>query len=238
MKKFIVILLVVCLVVAAAVVGRAIEKPSGIPVVTAQNSETSETMAAVEENAVSAPEQTDPPSTVPDEPTVASGRINYEALYAVYEPEEKVLSVDGREESWGNYFYFLFTQCAQIEDYFNAMAAYYGMRFSWDEPVEEDSDESFADLALESAETMTVQLAALEVFAEENGIAFDTDTLAEIEEQKRQDIISVLGEEGTKEEFLTYLEQLYLSEEMYDRLTEQNYLYQVSFLSLYGEDAS
>ena len=155
--------------------------------------------AAAEANTAAAgeaqPEQPDAPSTVPEEPAVASGRINYEALYSLYAPEEKVLKVNDKEETWGDYFYILFTQCGQIEQYFDSMSAYYGMQFHWDEPVEEKGEgDTYAEAALESVDNLMIQLGALEKFAEENGV-------------------------------------------MYDRIVTQNYLYQESFNRLYGENA-
>ena len=171
--------------------------------------------AAAEANTAAAgeaqPEQPDAPSTVPEEPAVASGRINYEALYSLYAPEEKVLKVNDKEETWGDYFYILFTQCGQIEQYFDSMSAYYGMQFHWDEPVEK--------------------------FAEENGVEVSEEMRGMIEAQKQQDITSALGEEGTEEAFYEYLEQIHLSRDMYDRIVTQNYLYQESFNRLYGENA-
>ena len=42
-----------------------------------------------------------------EEEGVAPGRVDFEAMYALHKPEEKILSIDGREESWGDYFYLL-----------------------------------------------------------------------------------------------------------------------------------
>ena len=198
--------------------------------------------AAAEANTAAAgeaqPEQPDAPSTVPEEPAVASGRINYEALYSLYAPEEKVLKVNDKEETWGDYFYILFTQCGQIEQYFDSMSAYYGMQFHWDEPVEEEGEgDTYAEAALESVDNLMIQLGALEKFAEENGVEVSEEMRGMIEAQKQQDITSALGEEGTEEAFYEYLEQIHLSRDMYDRIVTQNYLYQESFNRLYGENA-
>ena len=180
--------------------------------------------------------QPEEPSTVPEEQTVESGRLNYEALYSRYAPDEKVLSVNDKEERWGDYFYILFTQCGQIEDYFNSMAAYYGMQFGWADPIDEGGEESFADAAVESADNLMIQLGALEAFAEENGVEVSEEMRDLIEAQKQQDVVSALGEEGTMEAFEQYLETIHLSKEMYDRIVTQNFLYQESFLAMYGEN--
>ena len=258
MKKFIIGLLVLCLVVIGVLglTGTSIGKSPAVQHIVSENaaeagviggadSETeiqvTEEAAAESETTASAeaqPEQADAPSTVPDEQAVASGRINYEALYSLYEPEEKVLKVNEKEETWGDYFYILFTQCGQIEQYFDSMAAYYGMQFHWDEPVEEEGEgDTYAEAALESVDNLMIQLSALEKFAAENGVEVSEEMRDMIEAQKKEDITSALGEEGTEEAFYEYLEKIHLSRDMYDRIVTQNYLYQESFNRLYGENA-
>ena len=173
----------------------------------------------------------------PEAEEEAVKRVDFEALYALHDPDEKVLSINGKKECWGDYFYILYTQAEQIENYFDSMAMYYGMRFSWDDPVEEDGTATYAEAVVESAENLVKQLAGLEGFAEENGIEISEELRATVESQKQADIVSVLGEEGTADAFFEYLEGLYLSPEMYDRAVTQNVLYQECFNSLYGPNA-
>ena len=247
MKKLLIGLLALCLVFGfavgmnatkARVAGSAI---SPDPVASAEEgTPVPETPAepAPEETAAETPaEAAAPAEPAPEEEGPASGRIDYEALYQLHAPEEKVLKVNDREESWGDYFYILFTQCGQIEDYFNSMSAYYGMQFGWSDPIEEDGGESFADTALESSEKLMVQLGALETFAAENGVEVGEEMRSLIEAQKKQDIVSALGEEGSEEAFLEHLASIHLSPEMYDRIITQNFLYQECFNKLYGENA-
>ena len=266
MKKFLIGLLVLCLVVIGVLglTGTSIGKSPAVQhIVSAETEETpvigaSDSPAGIQvtEEAAAAPEaaeaeaetaaepeaqteQAEAPSAAPEEPVVASGRINYEELYRLYEPEEKVLKINDKEETWGDYFYILFTQCGQIEQYFDSMAAYYGMQFHWDEPVEEEGEggDTYAEAALESVDNLMIQLAALEKFAEENGVEVSEEMRGMIEAQKKQDITSALGEEGTEEAFYEYLEKIHLSRDMYDRIVTQNYLYQESFNRLYGDQA-
>lgn len=260
MKKLILVLLIVC-VAAGAVIGYASSDsrlpvsnvPASDTIVTesaaapkdaavtenagAENTKPAETTAAVPEAENEAAEQPDMPSTVPVEPAVQPGRLNYEALYTRYPAEDSVLSIDGHEEKWGDFFYLLFTQCGQIEDYFNSMAAYYGMQFGWTDSIEDEEGETYAQAALESAENLMVQLRALEVFSEETGVEISEEMRAMIEAQKHSQISSAIGEEGTEEDFYQYMETIHLSPEMYDRIVTQNFLYQESFKTLYGENA-
>ena len=266
MKKFLIGLLVLCLVVIGVLglTGTSIGKSPAVQhIVSAETEETpvigaSDSPAGIQvtEEAAAAPEaaeaeadtaaapeaqteQAEVPSAAQEEPAVTSGRINYEELYRLYEPEEKVLKINDKEETWGDYFYILFTQCGQIEQYFDSMAAYYGMQFHWDEPVEEEGEggDTYAEAALESVDNLMIQLAALEKFAEENGVEVSEEMRGMIEAQKKQDITSALGEEGTEEAFYEYLEKIHLSRDMYDRIVTQNYLYQESFNRLYGDQA-
>ena len=267
MKKFVIALAVLCLVLVLAfgaglkspVAGGRTDGPEGVAVSAApvpsaamedpapaggtDEAQPADTEAPAADAQAASPEAS--PSTVPEEPAVKSGRLNYDALYALHDPDEKVLKVGDREERWGDYFYVLYTECGQIENYFDSMSAYYGMQFGWSDPIKENPEgeegaesETFKDAALEGAENLMIQLAALEKFAEDNGVELDEDTLQAIEEQKKQDVVSTLGEEGTQEQFFEHLKGIYLTPEMYDRIVTQNYLYQESFNRLYGKDAA
>ena len=212
MKKFLIGLLVLCLVVIGVLglTGTSIGKSPAVQhIVSAETEETpvigaSDSPAGIQvtEEAAAAPEaaeaeaetaaepeaqteQAETPSAAQEEPAVTSGRINYEELYRLYEPEEKVLKINDKEETWGDYFYILFTQCGQIEQYFDSMAAYYGMQFHWDEPVEEEGEggDTYAAAALESVDNLMIQLAALEKFAEENGVEVSEEMRGMIEAQ-------------------------------------------------------
>ena len=258
MKKFVIGLLALCLIIGGIFGLTSVKHtPSGAPALQAAAQEEEKPNAEADSPESSAgadtaaaelaePDQTvtqetaampeESPSTVPDEPSVASGRLNYEALYELYAPEEKVLRVEQNEETWGDYFYVLFTQAGQIEDYFDAMAAYYGMQFGWTDSIEEDEEgETYIDAALESADSLMIQLNALELFAERSGVEVSEEMQAMIEAQMDQDVLSALGEEGTKDAFLEYLKTIHLSEDMYGRIVTQNFLYQESFKKLYGE---
>ena len=179
---------------------------------------------------------TDVPEVVTGEAAeTKSGRIDFAAMYALHDGQDKVLSIGDKEESWRDYFYLLYTQCGQIEDYFDSLAAYYGIVYRWDEAVDEEESETFAQMASENTENIMVQLAAVEALAEDCGVVYDDALLKKVEEQKKEDLAQAMGEDAKWDDFLAYLEEIYLDEEMYERLTLQNFLYQESFKILYGE---
>ncbi len=209
------------------------EQPEEAEAAPAEQPEEAE--AAPVEQAEEAPAAAEAPDSEPAQPTVASGRLDFKALYALHDPDEPVLRVGEKEESWGDYFYILYTQCGSIENYFDTMANY-GMPMGWTDPIEEGSEENFADAALEGADNLMIQLRALEKFAEDNGIELTEEKQQEIADQKKKDAESALGEGATEEEFQKYLDGIYLRPEMYTRIVTQNILYQESFKELYGEN--
>ncbi|MBO6040800.1 MAG: hypothetical protein J6P58_06275, partial [Oscillospiraceae bacterium] len=160
--------------------------------------------------------------------------LDYDALYALHEPGDVVAEIDGKDETWANYFYALYSQCGQIENYFNMMAMYYGYAMDWLDPVD-DEGTTYADAALENAELGLVQTDAIEGFAEKNGITLNEEDEAAIEEQ-RQEHIASMGEGATAEDFDAQLENLYLTRDYYERILRQNRLYQKMLSELYGEN--
>ena len=167
-----------------------------------------------------------------EEPVVRT--LDYEAMYAAHDPNDVVAEIDGRDETWGSYFYSLYSQCGQIENYFNMMAMYYGYGMDWLDPVD-DEGTTYADAALENAELVLVQTAAIEGFAEKNGITLDESDEAAIEEQRAEHIAS-MGEGVTAEEFYEHLESIYLPRDYYERILQENRLYQKMLGELYGEN--
>ena len=249
MKKVVIILLVVCLV-AVAVIGTVGTKNgtaalAAAPAGTDAQTNIGEADGSTDDPGSGEEAQSPETETAPTQESTqeaaeagpASGRLDYDALYALHDKDEKVLRIGDEEEPWGDYFYILYSQCGQIENYFDSMAAYYGMLFHWSDPIEEGTEETFAETATDTTESLMVQLAALEKFAEDHDITLDEEGLVAVEELKRQDRLNTLGEDATEEDFRELRQKAYLSDEMYDRIVLQNVLYQECFNRLYGEKA-
>ncbi|MBR1456598.1 MAG: peptidylprolyl isomerase [Oscillospiraceae bacterium] len=235
MKKTIAILLVVCLILGGAIgyfgqqSARTPQTPQAETVtVEGQTAAPADDGPAVDETYVDA--QVDALMNGPEIPT-----LDLERLYAEHAPDEVILTVDGREETWGDYFYFLASQVDYVESYFSSMASYYGMQLGWGDVVEGE-DTTYADLTAASAEDALRQFAAIEGFARENGVELTDANREAIAGQLAADIASVCGEDGTEADFEDYLGTLYMSRAMYDRINAVNALYQEGFLQLYGEN--
>lgn len=161
---------------------------------------------------------------------------DYAAMYALHAPDEVVASVDGKDVTWGEYFYLFFSQAKQVENYFSTMASYYGAAPEWTDQVEDDSDDSFADIVPKSAESSLKQICVIESMAEKNGVELTDEQLEAIRAQEEQDILGAVGEGKTAEDFNAYIETIFLPRTLYDRMNRVNYLYRQGFVQAYGEN--
>ena len=211
MKKFVVLLVVLCLAftVALGFLGRSPMPLTG---------DTAETQEPAAETAVPVEVET----------------LDYEALYALHDPAEVVMIVDGKDVTWGEYFSWLYMSAMQTEQYFVAMGNY-GVPLKWSDAVGEDGS-TYADAAITGGENTLRQLMTILGYAESQGVEASQETLDAIQAQRDSDKLATVGEEGTEEDFAQFLHSLYRSEEAYQRATMANYLNLQHYTDDYGEN--
>ena len=243
MRKVLIALLVVCLlgVGAAGVLSGSFDRSalltSAHAVAPAEESAPAAGAAETADTAEMPAEAADTAEAAEPAEEAFSVRVpDYDAMYALHDPAEVIGTVDGRELTWGEYFYLYFSQAKQMENYFTTMAQYYGAAPDWADQVEEDSDATFADLIADSAEETVRQIYAIEILAEENGVELTEEQLAAIREQEEQDILGSVGEGKTEEDFNAYIETIYLPRSLYDRMNRVNFLYRQGFVQAYGQN--
>ena len=211
MKKFVVLLVVLCLAftVALGFLGRSPMPLTG---------DTAETQEPAAETAVPVEVET----------------LDYEALYALHDPAEVVMIVDGKDVTWGEYFSWLYMSAMQTEQYFVAMANY-GVPLKWSDAVGEDGS-TYADAAITGGENTLRQLMTILGYAESQGVEASQETLDAVQAQRDSDKLATVGEEGTEEDFAQFLHSLYRSEEAYQRATMANYINLQNYTDTYGEN--
>ena len=214
MKKLIALILVLC-VAFAGLVGYLDRSQAGEKV----------------GQSVQADPETPDDAGQPDVPA-GPGEIDYEAIYALHDPEDVVFTVEGQDVTWQLYFYMLYTQAQNVSSYLENMA-YYGLELSWEDEYAEGM--TFADLAADTAEQTLARLCAIRSFAQENDIELSEENQAALAEQIQGDKESLCGEGATEEDFAAYLADMYLTPELYLWLNETGYLYQESYIQLYGD---
>lgn len=212
MKKFVVLLVVLCLAFAVAL-GFLARTPMPL------TGDTAEPQEPAAETAVPVDVET----------------LDYEALYALHDPAEVVMIVDGKDITWGEYFSWLYMSAMQTEQYFVSMGNY-GVPLKWSDAVGEDGS-TYADAAIAGGENTLRQLMTILGYAESQGVVASQETLDAIQAQRDSDKKATVGEEGTEEDFAAYLHSLYRSEEAYQRATTANYLNLQNYTDTYGAEA-
>ena len=212
MKKFVVLLAVLCLAFAVAL-GFLARTPMPL------TGDTAETQEPAAETAVPVDVET----------------LDYEALYALHDPAEVVMIVDGKDITWGEYFSWLYMSAMQTEQYFVSMGNY-GVPLKWSDAVGEDGS-TYADAAIAGGENTLRQLMTILGYAESQGVEASQETLDAMQAQRDSDKKATVGEEGTEEDFAAYLHSLYRSEEAYQRATTANYLNIQNYTDTYGAEA-
>lgn len=213
MKKFVVILFVLCLAFAGIVGYMARGEQNG-------DADPAEPLEPA------APEQT--ADAAGDE----AGVIDYEALYALHDGAEIVMTVGGRDVTWEEYYAWVRMNAAQIE---STMASYasYGVQINWEDAADENGT-TYAQYAVNSAEGSIRQLAAIEGNAAALGFVKDEAFEKLCEETRRSDIEAICGEGATEEEFLAALEEAYMAPVIYESMNSANTVYQETFEQVYG----
>ena len=211
MKKFVVLLAVLCLAFAVALgfLGRNPMPLTG---------DTAETQEPAAETAV----------------PVGVETLDYEALYALHDPAEVVMIVDGKDVTWGEYFSWLYMSAMQTEQYFVSMGNY-GVPLKWSDAAGEDGS-TYADAAIAGGENTLRQLMTILGYAESQGVEASQETLDAVQAQRDSDKLATVGEEGTEEDFAQFLRSLYRSEEAYQRATMANYINLQNYTDTYGEN--
>ena len=234
MKKFVWILLALCLVLGC-IVGYTVSKNNakdlGEPVALYDPENIAE--PELPEESAEAPEDAGAPDAEQAQ-SVTLRLIDYETLYKLHAPDEIVGSVDGRELSWDEYFYWLHNWGTEAESYIQMMLMY-GQSIDWTDKLSSDSEATLADYVLELANDYARQFSVIEATAQEYGAALSPEDEQELAAQLQETIASAIGEGATEEDFNALLAESYISRDMYDRVVKSDYLINAIYSTLYGE---
>ena len=149
--------------------------------------------------------------------------LDYDAIEALHQPDEVVMTVYGKDIVWEDYFAWLKMNAVQVEAYFEQMAMYYGVAGDWTGSVGDGSGMTYAQLPANSAEDTLLRFAAIEKLAEEKGVELSEESLASLEDEALA--AAVLGEGAEIEELLTALEETGISLDNYKHISSVNFLY-------------
>lgn len=238
MRTVLIILLVVAMLFAAFFIGKNIgAKEQVIAYQEALEAQMAEYQAALDaqtEEAQEAPaEEAEPTSEATPAPSV---ELDFDKLYALHAPEDVVLELNGKEITWGEYFYCLYNQAGRLSTTMQQMAMYYGMTTTWDDPVDEEGTMTIANLAVENSVEMLKQMKAVEDFAEEKKLSLSAEQEEELKKEIDDEFKQVLGEEATEEKIDELVSKMYLTREQFENITRNSKLYTLGYDKQYGKD--
>ena len=170
-------------------------------------------------------------------PVVEIQEIDLEKLYAAFNPEEVVITVDGNDITWAEYFYLVYANCQELMNYFSSMANYYGISVSWADTMGEGYDYTYASYVPKSIENSLISLMTIKGLANKENVELSAENLEAIAAQLQSDIVYMCGEGATEEDFNEYLENIFMPREMYEEINKINFLYQETFIKMYGRDS-
>ena len=150
---------------------------------------------------------------------------NYANAYATFDPEEVVMTANGKDIHWKDFFYF-------IEYYITYVEMYTGTVTDWSAELTEGT--TYQDYVVDGAAEWMKYAAAVEANADTLGAGMTEEDEAEIQAQWD----SIVEQYGTKEAFIEQMGQYYCTEELYNHMLKTTLLGDKCLAALYGENGS
>lgn len=158
-------------------------------------------------------------------PTTPPAVIDYDAAFAKYDPATVVMTVDGKDVTWSEFFYMLYSSLSQIE--------YYMGEIRWADELVEGM--SFDGYTMDMTMTMLKQMHAVENKSNELKLKLTADDHKLIEDNKVSVMAQYCGENATEEDFEAFLlSKLYLTPDVYTYINENSLKYEKLFTESIG----
>lgn len=157
----------------------------------------------------------------------SSLQLDWDAARAKHELDATVLTVDGENADWGEFFYWLY-YC--YTNYVNDMGAV----TDFSTPYIYDSEMTIGEMLIDDAKSYCVQYHALDVNARKEGVELTKEDEEALQALLESDIKEIAGEDGTEEELFAALEETYVSRELYELMNRTAALYSRAYNTLYG----
>lgn len=190
---------------------------------------TTNTEATPEPTAEATAEPTDAPE---ETPAATAEPVDYYAMYLpAYEtrdPDEVVMTIDGSDVTWGEYFYWLAYYAIQLQSYIGDIEDWTAdMSAMGVENTYEGYIKSYVVDALTSYHTVDVR-------AKAESITLDEDLQQKVDESY-DNILQTYGE-GDEEKLDEYLKTEFITPATFELLQKVPYYYQQIFRNTYGND--
>lgn len=165
------------------------------------------------------PDPSPSPSTS-EEPMV---EYDWDAAYAAYSPDTVVMTVNGQDVTWSEYFYW-----------YNTLYVSRANGNALDTELDDSDGMTLGEFLKLNTEGYCIQYHVIDMQAEANSAVLTDEDQAVLDEQLKSDIEEYGGEEGTEEALYEYLAGLYITPELYNYINRMTVLYPRLFVTLYG----
>ncbi len=152
---------------------------------------------------------------------------DYTYAQEAYDEDTLVMTINGLEVHWPEYFYWLVSSVQALEQN-------YGTITDFDAACPVAEDMTYGEYILSYALDAVTQYRAIEYNAAQAGVTLSEEDEAYLESLWESDVSYYGG--GDEEVFLEYLDSIYFSRELYDYMNRISSLYTSTFASLYGAD--
>jgi len=237
MKKLVIAILAVCIVALIALsVIQLKDKPAAD---TAAAAVQTETAAAQTETTETVDAVAQAPEAEEDTAAASSSYIDYDKLYAAYDPDTVAVTINGHDVSWNEYYTWITYYTTNLEYYMN-MYAQYGYTMGWADVINEETGATCADEAISTSLQFVEQIYNTEDYAQANGyIPADIDEkLAADTAEEIEYLVSngALSEGATEEDFDTYLHDSHSDISQYKQVTRFGEIADEIYNNIYGEN--
>lgn len=169
----------------------------------------------------------DDPEETPANGTAETETKDFGPVYESFEPDTVMMTINGTNVTWQELFYWYYFDVSQLESYFGPIT-------DWEEANAFDSSKTNKEYIINSALETLKHYYGLESKAAELGVKLSDEDRAEIDELWQSNVENY--GKGDEKAYLSYLEEAFLSKEMFYHINEVNTLYSLMLEELYGAD--
>lgn len=147
----------------------------------------------------------------------------YAAAYEKHSPDELVMTVNGLDVRWSDYYYWIYNAAKQLEESYDIA--------SWTDKI--DDIYTYDDVAKTYAEQVVAEYWVILARAQETGTEMTEQDRDYYNAILQQDIDSYAG--GDPELFKQYLASMFISPELYEKMMTSSQLYARMYIDTFGE---
>lgn len=166
----------------------------------------------------------EPPADTTETATMVK---DYTAVYESFAPDELMLTVNGREVSWGELFYWYEFEVTSLE-------GVYGEIEDWDAPSIQEPDKTNREFIMDRALDTVKHYRSLETEAEALGVSLTEEDKQALADLWQSNVDAYGG--GSEEAFVEYLSKVFMTKELYQHISSLRFLMERTISHLYGEN--